>query len=72
MIKEHINLKEIRILAIDILDHVDSKEEFGHVGCYAITKEEVENISNNIIENLNESLSLLEELGSKIIESYEY
>lgn len=72
MIKEHIDTKTIRRLAVDILDNMDSIEEFGHVGNYAITKEDTVEISEKVQALLNQSIELIEGLQEKIKESYEY
>jgi len=60
------------MLTIEILDQLDSIEEYGYVGCYAIKEEEVKKISDDTVELLKKGIDYLEELSDKMTESFEY
>lgn len=72
MVKENVDIKIIKSLNIDVFEHLSNIEEFGHVGCYDITKDKVQELSSKIIKLLEESNKLLEEIGEGIVNSYEY
>lgn len=72
MIKEHVNLKELKEVGKEIFEDIDYIEEYGHVGCFDINKEDVKNKSDKAIELIKQGLDYLIEIKTGIKNSYEY
>ena len=69
---KHLDVNEMRTKLNEIWDELESIQDFGHVGCYEMTSDKVEEEHKNNIQRLNEVISSLEEINSAIKESYEY
>jgi len=71
MVKSHINTKEIKKAAIEILEQLENIEHFGHVGCHLITIEALEEESKAILEKTLEVVIDLQKVNDLIVDTYE-
>ena len=72
MIKEHVQIKEMKSAMSDVYQSIEYVEEYGHVGCFDATPEEIKEMSEKALELIQQANDWLETIGEKIKNSYEY
>jgi hypothetical protein len=72
MIKEKIQLEKIRRLMSDISDSIEAIEEYGYVGNYDITDEELNDVADKVIFGLEEANIQLDNINGIIREQFEH
>lgn len=71
-IKNSLKIEDIKLLLMNVYDNYEYINEFGYVGFYDITKEDVIDSGNRIIKLLKELEEETNKLCSNIKETFEY
>ena len=68
----NIDLKELKIQLSEAYDNYYDFEEYGHVGCYELTEEQVKEKSDKAIELIKQANALFDEINKSITDSFEH
>lgn len=69
---EHINIKEIRNNISDLLQSIEYIEEYGYVGCYELTPDEIKEKTINALELIKQADDIMVTINTSIRNSFEY